>query len=163
MNAARPRCTPGLRAYQCLMEKDRRARLANQRRLRELNRTRPAGSVLFCSTRGTIPPASRSAGTRLRRGPAGFTGPGSYPAVSVIPVAMTIVVMTVVVTAAVMRRAVRQCRGRGHAAGRSCDAGRDTGVVEPGLIRSGVLAQVQARFHHVVQRFPHCAGVDIEA
>jgi glyoxylase-like metal-dependent hydrolase (beta-lactamase superfamily II) len=33
---ARPRCTPGLRAYQTLMEKDRGQRLANQARLREL-------------------------------------------------------------------------------------------------------------------------------
>ncbi len=32
----RPRCTPGLRLYQTMMEKDRRARRKNQRRLREL-------------------------------------------------------------------------------------------------------------------------------
>jgi glyoxylase-like metal-dependent hydrolase (beta-lactamase superfamily II) len=32
----RPHCTPGLRWYQTLMEKDRRARLWNQQRLREL-------------------------------------------------------------------------------------------------------------------------------
>jgi glyoxylase-like metal-dependent hydrolase (beta-lactamase superfamily II) len=31
-----PRCTPGLRLYQTMMEKDRRARLGNQRRLRAL-------------------------------------------------------------------------------------------------------------------------------
>jgi hypothetical protein len=31
-----PRCTPGLRLYQTLMEKDRRQRLGNQVRLREL-------------------------------------------------------------------------------------------------------------------------------
>jgi glyoxylase-like metal-dependent hydrolase (beta-lactamase superfamily II) len=37
-----PRCPPGLRAYQALMEVDRRARLANQRRLRELVRTQGA-------------------------------------------------------------------------------------------------------------------------
>jgi glyoxylase-like metal-dependent hydrolase (beta-lactamase superfamily II) len=34
--AARPYCTPGLRVYQTMMQKDRRMRLANQRRLREL-------------------------------------------------------------------------------------------------------------------------------
>jgi glyoxylase-like metal-dependent hydrolase (beta-lactamase superfamily II) len=36
MDAAQPWCTPGLRAYQWLMEKDRRSRLLNQQRLREL-------------------------------------------------------------------------------------------------------------------------------
>ncbi|HUQ25120.1 MAG TPA: MBL fold metallo-hydrolase [Burkholderiales bacterium] len=34
----RPRCTPGLRFYQWMMEKDRRSRLRNQERLRELKR-----------------------------------------------------------------------------------------------------------------------------
>ncbi|HYF19773.1 MAG TPA: MBL fold metallo-hydrolase [Ramlibacter sp.] len=43
----RPWCTPGLRLYQTMMEKDRRARLANQRRLRELRR-RHAGQVTIC-------------------------------------------------------------------------------------------------------------------
>lgn len=38
MDLERPRCTPGLRFYQWMMEKDRGARLANQRRLRELKR-----------------------------------------------------------------------------------------------------------------------------
>ncbi len=38
MNVGRPRCTPGLRFYQWMMEKDRTARLANQERLRELKR-----------------------------------------------------------------------------------------------------------------------------
>ena len=36
MDVRSPWCTPGLRAYQWLMEKDRPARLANQARLREL-------------------------------------------------------------------------------------------------------------------------------
>ena len=36
MDAHAPYCTPGLRLYQTLMEKDRQARLANQRRLRAL-------------------------------------------------------------------------------------------------------------------------------
>jgi len=47
----RPRCTPGLRFYRWLMEKDRRTRRANQQRLRglrELVRTVGAGSELFC-------------------------------------------------------------------------------------------------------------------
>jgi glyoxylase-like metal-dependent hydrolase (beta-lactamase superfamily II) len=38
MDLARPRCTPGLRFYQWMMEQDRGARLQNQQRLRELKR-----------------------------------------------------------------------------------------------------------------------------
>jgi glyoxylase-like metal-dependent hydrolase (beta-lactamase superfamily II) len=38
MDVERPRCTPGLRFYQTLMEKDRKARLWNQERLRDLKR-----------------------------------------------------------------------------------------------------------------------------
>jgi glyoxylase-like metal-dependent hydrolase (beta-lactamase superfamily II) len=38
MDIERPRCTPGLRFYQWMMEQDRGARLANQQRLRELKR-----------------------------------------------------------------------------------------------------------------------------
>lgn len=38
MDLERPRCTPGLRLYQTMMEKDRRSRLHNQERLRELRR-----------------------------------------------------------------------------------------------------------------------------
>ena len=38
MDFHRPRCTPGLRFYQWMMQKDGRARLANQQRLRELRR-----------------------------------------------------------------------------------------------------------------------------
>jgi glyoxylase-like metal-dependent hydrolase (beta-lactamase superfamily II) len=38
MDIRRPRCTPGLRFYQWMMEKDRKARLANQQRLRDLKR-----------------------------------------------------------------------------------------------------------------------------
>jgi len=36
MDAERPWCTPGLRLYQTMLEKDRKMRLLNQRRLREL-------------------------------------------------------------------------------------------------------------------------------
>jgi glyoxylase-like metal-dependent hydrolase (beta-lactamase superfamily II) len=39
MDIDRPRCTPGLRFYQWMMEKDRKSRLLNQERLRELKRT----------------------------------------------------------------------------------------------------------------------------
>jgi glyoxylase-like metal-dependent hydrolase (beta-lactamase superfamily II) len=38
MDLTNTRCTPGLRFYQWMMEQDRPARLANQRRLRELKR-----------------------------------------------------------------------------------------------------------------------------
>jgi glyoxylase-like metal-dependent hydrolase (beta-lactamase superfamily II) len=38
MDIHRPHCTPGLRAYQWLMEQDRGSRLRNQQRLRELRR-----------------------------------------------------------------------------------------------------------------------------
>jgi glyoxylase-like metal-dependent hydrolase (beta-lactamase superfamily II) len=44
-----PWCTPGLRVYQWMMEKDRRARLANQQRLRDLRRTRTDPVEIFCS------------------------------------------------------------------------------------------------------------------
>lgn len=48
MDAQHPSCTPGLRCYQWLMEKDRSARFANQRRLREL-RDRHAEIDIFCA------------------------------------------------------------------------------------------------------------------
>jgi glyoxylase-like metal-dependent hydrolase (beta-lactamase superfamily II) len=48
MDVERPRCTPGLRFYQWMMEKDRGARLENQDRLRELVRTRGAQVRVFC-------------------------------------------------------------------------------------------------------------------
>jgi glyoxylase-like metal-dependent hydrolase (beta-lactamase superfamily II) len=44
-----PRCTPGLRFYQWMMEKDRRARLANQRHLRELLRDHHDEIRVICS------------------------------------------------------------------------------------------------------------------
>jgi len=49
MDAANPRCPPGLRAYQSMMEVDRTARLANQDRLRALARDRAGEVRLFCS------------------------------------------------------------------------------------------------------------------
>lgn len=47
MDAASPWCTPGLRAYQAMMEKDRASRLANQERLRALAQ-REAGQMTLC-------------------------------------------------------------------------------------------------------------------
>lgn len=49
MDARRPYCTPGLRFYQWMMEKDRKARLMNQERLRALKRARGSEVDLFCS------------------------------------------------------------------------------------------------------------------
>lgn len=49
MDPKRPRCTPGLRLYQTMMEKDRSARLRNQRRLRALVRDH-AGEVAIVSS-----------------------------------------------------------------------------------------------------------------
>jgi glyoxylase-like metal-dependent hydrolase (beta-lactamase superfamily II) len=48
MDPVDPRCTPGLRFYQWMMEKDRGARLANQHRLRELNRSHSGELTMFC-------------------------------------------------------------------------------------------------------------------
>lgn len=44
-----PRCPTGLRAYQAMMEVDRRARLANQRRLRELVRDEGEAVRVLCA------------------------------------------------------------------------------------------------------------------
>ncbi len=42
------RCTPGLRFYQWMMEKDRASRLLNPRRVRGLNRAQPRQVSIFC-------------------------------------------------------------------------------------------------------------------
>ncbi len=47
MDPDRPRCPPGLRAYQAMMEVDRDARLLNQRRLRALIRERGDAVLVF--------------------------------------------------------------------------------------------------------------------
>jgi glyoxylase-like metal-dependent hydrolase (beta-lactamase superfamily II) len=49
MDPVRPWCTPGLRFYQWMMEKDRTSRLANQARLRSLAREHGRELELFCS------------------------------------------------------------------------------------------------------------------
>jgi glyoxylase-like metal-dependent hydrolase (beta-lactamase superfamily II) len=49
MDAEAPWCTPGLRGYQRLMEKDRRARLENQQRLRRLNQRFGREIRLLCA------------------------------------------------------------------------------------------------------------------
>lgn len=49
MDPERPWCTPGLRFYQWMMEKDRSARLANRERLRQLCRTHAREIEVFCA------------------------------------------------------------------------------------------------------------------
>ncbi len=49
MDLTDPNCTPGLRAYQSMMEVDRKARLANQARLRQLAIDHHQEVRLFCS------------------------------------------------------------------------------------------------------------------
>lgn len=49
MDVHKPVCTPGLAFYQTMMEKDRRARHANQQRLRELRREHAGEVEIFCS------------------------------------------------------------------------------------------------------------------
>ena len=49
MDVERPHCSPGLAAYQALMEVDRVKRLANQRRLRELKQEAGSRVRIFCS------------------------------------------------------------------------------------------------------------------
>jgi glyoxylase-like metal-dependent hydrolase (beta-lactamase superfamily II) len=49
MDAVRPRCTPGLRLYQALMEKDRASRLRNQDRLRALRTHHGDEVTILCS------------------------------------------------------------------------------------------------------------------
>ena len=49
MRGAKRRCTPGLRAYQRMMEVDRARRLANQERLRQLSVDRAAEVSIICA------------------------------------------------------------------------------------------------------------------
>ncbi|MDB4965804.1 MAG: Zn-dependent hydrolase, including glyoxylase [Myxococcales bacterium] len=49
MDLERPYCTPGLRLYQWMMEKDRGARLWNQKRLRALKMQQGSEVRIFCS------------------------------------------------------------------------------------------------------------------
>ena len=75
MDLHRPWCTPGLRLYQTLMEKDRRKRLANQRRLRDLRRRHGAAGGICCGP-GPLGVARRPPGA-LGAGPG---PPGPRPA-----------------------------------------------------------------------------------
>jgi glyoxylase-like metal-dependent hydrolase (beta-lactamase superfamily II) len=72
MHVARPRCTPGLRFYQWMMEKDRPARIWNQQRLRELKQTHGTEIDVFCAH--DLVEFERHAGRRLDEVPAGRVG-----------------------------------------------------------------------------------------
>lgn len=49
MNLEHPHCTPGLQAYQLLMDKDHKARVTNQARLRDLKRDHSDEVEIFCA------------------------------------------------------------------------------------------------------------------
>jgi glyoxylase-like metal-dependent hydrolase (beta-lactamase superfamily II) len=49
MNVENPHCTPGLNFYQLLMEKDHKARIFNQERLRDLRRDHAHEVEVFCA------------------------------------------------------------------------------------------------------------------
>jgi len=49
MDPIHPRCTPGLRFYQWMMEKERSQRLLNQARLRQLSTQHPDAVQIFCA------------------------------------------------------------------------------------------------------------------
>ena len=49
MDHEHPHCTPGLKAYQLMMDKNRETRIWNQDRLRELKRTHSREVEIFCS------------------------------------------------------------------------------------------------------------------
>lgn len=80
MDLARPRCTPGLRAYQTMMEADREARLGNQQRLRALKRDVRAGLTMFCSHDAVELQAMQALGPVSGAGdPAGVGASGFVP------------------------------------------------------------------------------------
>jgi hypothetical protein len=49
MDIHQPHCTPGLMMYQTMLEKDRKSRLWNQYRLRELKRNYSDQIEIFCA------------------------------------------------------------------------------------------------------------------
>lgn len=63
MDLARPHCPPGLRAYQTMMEKDRKLRLWNQDRLRQLKRVR--GGEVWIASSHDVAEFERLAGRRF--------------------------------------------------------------------------------------------------
>ena len=74
MDAERPWCTPGLRAYQTMMEQDRDARLVNQQRLRALRQTQ--GHALDVFSAHDIPEFERLSGRSAQVPAEMFERPG---------------------------------------------------------------------------------------
>jgi glyoxylase-like metal-dependent hydrolase (beta-lactamase superfamily II) len=73
MDFVRPWCTPGLRMYQTMLEKDRDARLNNQKRLRALKHERGATIDLFSSH--DIPEFERLSGKTAKMPAEAFFAP----------------------------------------------------------------------------------------
>ena len=63
MDLHHPHCTPGLRMYQWMMDKNRRDRVTNQQRLRQLRADQPGKVEIFCSH--DVVEFERLAGRRL--------------------------------------------------------------------------------------------------
>jgi len=66
MDPIRPRCTPGLRFYQWMMEKDRASRLANQERLRSLAHSSQPVDILCAHDPHEFERATRRQGVERR-------------------------------------------------------------------------------------------------
>lgn len=83
MDPDRPRCPPGLRAYQTMMEVDRPARLLNQMRLRRLIRSHGDAVAVFSGhDRDELAALRRFGAPPLPAGGAGRRQPASPPSVS---------------------------------------------------------------------------------
>jgi len=78
---ASPWCTPGLRAYQWMMEKDRAARLGNQQRLRDLCAGGDPALTVFCAH----DPVEFE---KLARRPMGSPAAADYPSATRVTAAM---------------------------------------------------------------------------
>jgi glyoxylase-like metal-dependent hydrolase (beta-lactamase superfamily II) len=78
MDLEKPRCTPGLRFYQWMMEKDREWRLRNQSRLRELRRAHGREVTLFSGH--DIEEFERLSGRSARVPPEAMSGPQRHHA-----------------------------------------------------------------------------------
>ena len=88
MDPLQPTCTPGLRFYQWMMEKDRPLRLSNQDRLRHLRRVHAGEVEVFCSHdvlefervsgRALGVPADHMARSQTMRGGPGLQHPAPF-------------------------------------------------------------------------------------
>ena len=76
MNVEKPTCTPGLSAYQTMMEQDRSLRLYNQHRLRRLARDHASEVTVFCAHDPRELEALRRATSPLADAPRGLQSEG---------------------------------------------------------------------------------------